>query len=197
MIGGGICKYAAGNQLKAAVKFLHRHHGHIAFVTIDIGANYIDSCVGSTGVDLACVIEGEKSIHKNLPKIAAALRKAAGAKVPIVGMTYYDPSLADWFNGTGSQSLAAGSQLLVRKLNAEIESAYKSSHVEVANVAEAFHTYAPFSKTEAFHGQQVPVAVVEVCKLTWMCAPSPVGPNIHADAKGYRVIAQAIEKKRL
>jgi len=27
-----------------------------------------------------------------------------------------------------------------------------------------------------------------------MCAPSPVGPNIHANATGYRVIARAFER---
>jgi hypothetical protein len=27
-----------------------------------------------------------------------------------------------------------------------------------------------------------------------MCAPAPVGPNIHANAAGYRVIATAFER---
>ena len=26
--------------------------------------------------------------------------------------------------------------------------------------------------------------------VTWMCAPAPVGPNIHANAAGYQVMAQ-------
>ena len=37
----------------------------------------------------------------------------------------------------------------------------------------------------------MPVAVAEVCRLTWMCAAPPVGPNIHANQAGYAVIAQA------
>src|SRR5205807_484447 len=42
MINGGKCKYAAGSQLKAAVKFIKKHKKDIAFVTIDIGANDVD-----------------------------------------------------------------------------------------------------------------------------------------------------------
>jgi hypothetical protein len=35
---------------------------------------------------------------------------------------------------------------------------------------------------------------VQICKLTWMCAPSPVGPNIHANKTGYGVIAGAFSR---
>jgi hypothetical protein len=68
--------------------------------------------------------------------------------------------------------------------------------VKLAAVSTAFQTYKPFTDTKTFAGQQVPVAVVAVCNLTWMCAPSPSGPNIHANAAGYREIASAFEKKR-
>ena len=64
-------------------------------------------------------------------------------------------------------------------------------------MAGAFHTYESLSKTETYHKQQVPVAVVEICKLTWMCAAPPVGPNIHANAAGYRLIAGAFEERKL
>jgi hypothetical protein len=30
------------------------------------------------------------------------------------------------------------------------------------------------------------------CKLTWMCAPKPFGPNIHPNDSGYLAIANAI-----
>jgi len=36
-----------------------------------------------------------------------------------------------------------------------------------------------------------PHDVVLICAYTWMCAPSPVGPNIHANQLGYSVIAAA------
>jgi hypothetical protein len=31
--------------------------------------------------------------------------------------------------------------------------------------------------------------VAVICQLTYMCAPPPVGPNIHANRIGYSVIA--------
>jgi hypothetical protein len=40
----------------------------------------------------------------------------------------------------------------------------------------------------------VPLNVARICEWTWMCAPSPVGPNIHANATGYRHIAAAFER---
>ena len=197
MMKGGICHYAAGSQLKAAVNFLRNHKGHIAFVTIDIGANDIDRCVSGTTVDLACLSRGEAAIARDIPKIAGALHMAAGPKVRVVGMTYYDPFLADWFAGPSGQAVAASSQQLARPVNRAITNAYESEHVSIATVGAAFHTYAPFKKTETFHGQQVPLAVIEVCKLTSMCAPSPRGPNIHLNAAGYRGIAAVFEEHQL
>ena len=40
----------------------------------------------------------------------------------------------------------------------------------------------------------VPLNVARICTWTWMCAPPPVGPNIHANATGYKVIAAAFER---
>ncbi len=197
MMNGGICKYAAGSQLKAAVKFLRAHRKSTAFVTIDIGANDVDNCVTKSGFNFKCIAKGEASIHKNVPKIAAALRKAAGSKVPVVGMTYYDPFLADWFNGTTGQEEAAASQGLAKTVNGDLTNSYKSKGAEVAFVAAAFHTYKPFTDTTTYKGQKVPVAVAEICKLTWMCAPAPEGPNIHANVQGYAKIATVFERKRL
>lgn len=195
MIDGGICKYPAGSQLNQAVAFLRAHQGKVAFVTIDIGANDVDGCVTGTTVNSTCVAKGVADIEKNLPVIAGALRKAAGTTVPIIGMTYYDPFLAAWFEGSAGQTLAGVSQALAHQvINKDIASAYRSQNVEVANVAGAFQTYVPLSKTTTFHGQQVPVAVAQICNLTWMCAPPPRGPNIHANWLGYWTIAEAFAK---
>jgi lysophospholipase L1-like esterase len=190
MIKGGICTYTAGSQLKAAVQFLHAHQGHVAFVTIDIGANDVDTCVSGLSVDLTCVAKGEASITKNVPKIAAALRKAAGREVPIIGMTYYDPFLAAWFQGSTGVGLASESQVLAKVVNRDIAKGYRSADLRVANVAQAFLTSKPFTDTTLLNGQQVPVAVANICELTWMCAPSPQGPNIHANPAGYSMMAE-------
>jgi hypothetical protein len=37
-----------------------------------------------------------------------------------------------------------------------------------------------------------PVNVLTVRTLTWMCAPKPHGPNVHAGTLGYPVIADAV-----
>lgn len=196
MIHGGICTYATGSQLNQAVKFLQNHKGHVAFVTIDIGANDVDLCVSPTGmIKQKCLGKGINHIKRNLPTIAAALRKAAGASVPIIGMTYYDPFLADWLEGTSGRALAGESQLLAKAVNGDITAAYGPANVRVADVAGAFLTSDPFTDLTGLNGKRVPVAVANICDLTWMCAPPPLGPNIHANPAGYSLIAETFAGK--
>ena len=40
----------------------------------------------------------------------------------------------------------------------------------------------------------LPLNVSLICAWTWMCAPPPVGPNIHPNAAGYWVIAGTFAK---
>lgn len=42
-----------------------------------------------------------------------------------------------------------------------------------------------------FFGSATLAGAAAVCQWTWMCAPPPVGPNIHANVLGYGVIAEA------
>jgi hypothetical protein len=67
--------------------------------------------------------------------------------------------------------------------------------VKVAPVGQAFSTSKPLTDTTLLDGVQVPGAVAAICQLTWMCAPAPQGPNIHADPAGYSRIAQALAGK--
>ena len=39
----------------------------------------------------------------------------------------------------------------------------------------------------------IPLNVEKACELTWMCYPSPFGPDDHPNDAGYSFIAQAIE----
>jgi lysophospholipase L1-like esterase len=195
MMDGGICHYGAGSQLGQAVKFIHRHR--IAFITLDIGANDVDGCATSSGIDFTCVTNGLKSVQANVPMIAAELRRAAGRKVKIAGMTYYDPFLAEWLQGTAGQGLAFASVSLAKSFNDELISAFQPKHFKVADVATAFGTYVPFSTTATiapYPYGPVPIAVANICQWTWMCAPAPRGPNIHANAAGYREIASVFKK---
>ena len=80
------CALPHKTQLAEAVAFLQAHRKFVSLVTIDIGA---DDFVAGGGVP---------AVKANLPVILDQLRDAAGHGIPIVGMNYYDPFVADvWF----------------------------------------------------------------------------------------------------
>jgi len=183
MVTGGVCDYTLGSQLAQAVRFLEDHAGSVAFVTIDMGANDIEPCGSLSGADQQlCIVQAIGNVATNLPQIVGALRIAAGPDVPIIGMNYYNPFLASWFE---DPALALASTNLQIAFNTLLASIYGISTfgVQLADVAEAFSSY----DTTPLGG--IPVNVLTVCQLTWMCAPPPVGPNIHANVDGYAVIA--------
>jgi hypothetical protein len=72
VLGAPWCGFPAGSQLAEAEQFLNAHHGEIAFVTIDVGANdafqYGDQAI--------------PTILTYLPQILARIRVAAGPDVP-------------------------------------------------------------------------------------------------------------------
>jgi len=176
------------NQLAAAVAFLATHR--VALITIDIGANNVDDCLTPTGISLQCIGAGFAAAESDLPKILGALRAAAPG-VPIVGMNYYDPFLAEWLQGAAGQALAAQSLAVTLAYNGVLGAIYAGASVPVADVQSAFQT----TVTSTIPILQIPVNVAAICTLTWMCAPAPVGPNIHARALGYWVIASAFAEK--
>jgi lysophospholipase L1-like esterase len=184
------------SQAAAAVKFIKKHKDQIAFVTIDIGANDVATCAKPTGIDIPCVSKGVAAIKKNAGVIAKKLRKAGGKKMPMAVMTLYDPFLQQWLISDAGKGIAQASVGLAKdQVNDVIAKAFKKHKFKVADVATAFDTYVPFSKTTTLSGRTgVPVAVAQVCKLTWMCNPKPVGPNIHANKKGYALIAKTFRK---
>lgn len=52
----------------------------------------------------------------------------------------------------------------------------------------------PFERAATYRGQRVPVAVRDICRLTWMCAAEPRGLNIHANKAGYGRIATSFRR---
>jgi lysophospholipase L1-like esterase len=189
MIEGGTCAYDhAAAQLDAAVRFLHAHDNHVSLVTVDIGANNIDQCVSGGTLNQQCVSDGLATIAVELPKIVDALR-AAAPEVRIVAMNYYDPFLAAWLSGPAGQAVATQSVQILQVLNGLEANAYVAGDIEVADVAAAFST-TDFTTQVPLPGVgTVPLNVARICQWTWMCAPPPVGPNIHANDAGYHVIA--------
>jgi lysophospholipase L1-like esterase len=184
MIHGGICSYPHGSQLDEAVSFLHAHREFVAFVTIDLGANDF-ACN-----DLPCFPAGVASIQQNLPAILAALREAAGPDVPIVGMTLYDPLLAAWFLGPDGEAFARLSvDAGFIPLNGLLTGIFQAGGADLADVATAFSTTDFDTLVPLPDVGTVPLNVVRICQWTWACAPAPIGPDNHANAAGYAVIA--------
>ena len=178
-------------QATAALAFIKAHHGHIGLITISIGWNDFDSCVGVTA-PAACVGATLPGIRTNLLALSAQLRAAAGASTPIVATTYSDPDLADWLEGaTGKAAARAWIGELRNVVNPTFASAYAPAKVKLIDVTTAYGTYVPWSKVvELAPYGRIPFAVAQICKLTWMCRIR----NEEASSLGYALIASQIAK---
>ncbi|MGW4483448.1 GDSL-type esterase/lipase family protein [Amycolatopsis sp. NPDC004368] len=181
--GGNLC--GTKPQINAAEKFLEAHRGQTRLVTLVIGATDVEDCASDTGVDIACVQKNVGLIQANLPVIVDRLHKA-DPHVKIVGLNLYDPFLASFLQGPAGQDLARQSVQLLQQVNGVLAGIYGQAHVSLADVETAFHT-------TDFSGTDVPLNVATICSLTFMCAPAPVGPNIHPNDAGYGVLADAVE----
>ncbi|MHB1518519.1 MAG: putative Ig domain-containing protein [Acidimicrobiales bacterium] len=192
MIHGGTCtRYVTGSQLGDAEAFLRAHSGHIAFVTIDIGADDVLGCASHTTIDQSCFATGLAAVEANLPQIVAGLR-AADATAPIVGLTYYDPFLQYWLDGVQGQHAARASLRDVEELNAELTAVYHHYGVRIASAQRTFGSTTNFRRSGTWHGQTVPANVATICDWTWMCTPG--GPTVHPNNTGYAELASAFER---
>jgi hypothetical protein len=129
---------------------------------------------------------------KNLVTIMGTLRAEGGKALPIIGMTYYDPELADWLLGTpAARTLATASVTLASTFGNDLRAVYKAFGAPVASVYKAFQTADLKDQSTLPAFGKVPRDVALICSYTWECAPKPVGPNEHANVLGYGVIANA------
>ncbi len=194
MINGGICPYIEGSQLDAAVAFLNANSGMVELVTIDMGGNDFrdGGCIGATAVDFNCINTVSMQISTDLAAVLTALRNAAGPGTSIVGMNYYNPYLSSWLTDIAGQTLATQSASAVSIFNIDLGLTYATAQMPVADVAAAFEsddfTLVPSSLPPP-NDFEVPLNVANICLLTYMCDPPPVGPDIHAKTSGYGLIA--------
>src|SRR5574337_1030485 len=193
MTTGGVCAYSHGSQLDEAVAFLRDHKGSVVLITIDIGANDVD-CSITMPLDMRCITDASAAVETNLPSILTALRAAVGPGVPMVGMNYYDPYLAFWFQGEGGRAAATDSRQAFLKFNDSLETIYKAAGSPVADVEGAFSTTDFATKVVSPDFGTIPLNVARICQWTWMCALAPLGPDVHANTEGYGVIAGAFLK---
>jgi len=177
-VPGGVA-YPTMTQLGAAISFINAHPGQIGLITITIGGN-----------DLGGNANHVPPIATNIAKIAGQLRAAAGASVPIIGLTYPDLDLADWLNGPSGQVIAEESVVAFQNvINPDWKAAYASANVTFVDITAAAGAYTPFSQlvNDPTYGE-IPYAVAQICLLTGMCSEN----NVHPNDAGDTLIAQQI-----
>src|SRR5262249_50227373 len=106
----------ATSQMAYAQKFIRDHEGQIAFITVSIGNNDLDTCLKDGAVDFNCVGAVQQSVAGNVEVIGRRLRRAAGPDVPIIGTTFYDPFLGLYLQGGANQAIAQATQTLAQAI---------------------------------------------------------------------------------
>jgi lysophospholipase L1-like esterase len=190
--GDDSCYRGVGSQLSAAVTFLQSHQNEPGFVTIDLGFNDFHPCLIDAPLVQSCVGENIEDLNTQLTYIVGVLKAAAGPHVSFVGVGHYDPYVADAIHGLAGEDFANRSKGVVGRLNATLSTIYASVGIPTASVSSYFNAPSRDHVRMAGVGD-VSSDVLQVCDLTWMCAKSPYGPNLHPNVLGYSAIAAAIE----
>jgi lysophospholipase L1-like esterase len=183
MIDGPGCSYATGTQLGDAEAFLRAHPKQ------DIGANNVDGCQVGETISPSCVADGLAHITSELPQILSGLQDAYPG-VAVYGMTYYDPFLGEWLDGSAGQTVAQQSESLVLDLNALLTQVDTAAGAATADPATLFQT-TDFALTGTYLGATEPQNVADVCNWTLFCSD---GGNIHPNDTGHALVAQAFEE---
>jgi lysophospholipase L1-like esterase len=188
LTGSDRCGYAEGSEVDQALAFLGDHRSSTVLVTVDLGFNDLRPCLAHTVVDHACVERAFDTIGADLPEILSALESAGdGARLHIVGLEHADPFLADARLGPAGTAFAGSTVPVFAALNGLLGRIYAGSGALIAAVPSRFDAA---SLTAAAPLNQADLS--PLCSLTWMCAPAPMGPNLHPTAAGYRLIAGSI-----
>jgi lysophospholipase L1-like esterase len=179
--------YAGRTQIAAAERFLRRNRGDVALITVSIGGNDVTSCARQPD-PVACVGPAVETTEKNVRKLAKRLRKAAGKKVRIVGLTYPDVILGEWVRGR--QDLANLSVVAFQQIiNPALKRAYASARGKFVDITAGTGAYGPMTETTTLAPFGViPVPVARLCELTFYCDTQ----NIHARRSGYKLMASLI-----
>lgn len=197
------------SQVQDAEAFIAANPGMVGLVTVSIGGNDVTSCATAAS-PVACVEGVVSSIQTNVASLVdglkASLTAANDSSAPIVGLTYPDVILGSWVYPTYSpapgNALPEDSVLAFQDLiNPALKAAYTGvTGGEFVDVTTATGAYTPFTTTAKMpkstgvtdvpKGDTVPVALVDVCKLTYYCTLG----NIHANAKGYTEIGKLIKE---
>jgi lysophospholipase L1-like esterase len=185
------CYALPQTQMTQAVSFLQSNQSSPGVVTVDLGFNEIRLCLWPAAVNEACVNQAIAAVRVDMPKVLTELKGAAGPRVRFVGLEYYDPFLARYFNGAAGFADASASLVAMNRMNDTLAQVYLSAGVLVANVPALFDTEIT-TRVASSVGGAIPENVAQVCAMTWMCYAAPFGPDDHPNDAGYSLIAQAI-----
>jgi lysophospholipase L1-like esterase len=187
-LGIGGTAYPATTQIAAAEAFLKANRKKVGLITVSIGGNDVTACGRGDADPIACVGAAVTSIKTNVTAVVTRLRKAAGPKVRIVGITYPDVILGDYL--TGNPSLATLSVTAFQALiNPALKASYAAGNAGFVDVTAATGAYGSMNDTTdlAPYGT-IPTPVAKVCELTYFCEFG----DIHARTSGYGLIADLI-----
>jgi lysophospholipase L1-like esterase len=183
--------YGGRTQLQAAERFIRRNRRRVGLITVSIGGNDVTACARGAADPVACVAQAVRGIRTNVTAVVRRLRRAAGPRVRIVGITYPDVILGQWLTGQqADQDLARLSVVAFRSLiNPALKESYAKGRGRFVDVTAASGAYGSLDQTTTLapYGT-VPVPVARVCELTWFCRFR----DIHARTSGYRLIAELI-----
>ena len=186
------CFPTSNGQLHQALSFLASHRSQSGIVTIDLGFNDVRACLTRPTFDQACADAGVAAVRAAMPKVLNELTAAAGPNVRFVGLLVADPFLVHYLHGPSGRSDAASTLRTMSQLNDVLRHDFRVAKIPVADVAFTFQSDDVTPVALAGVGQ-VPTNVAAVCHLTWMCNPSPWGPDDHPNDVGYLAIAKAID----
>lgn len=182
--------YPTMSQSAAADRFITRHRGQVGLVTVSIGGNDILACADATVFE-SCVTAAMPTLESNLHLLLTGLRRAVGPGVPIVGITYPDIFLGLDASSDPSQKELAAASVPVFELvfNPALTAEYDAVGGTFVDVTRATGAYTPLSETTPSgpHGA-LPVAVADVCVLTYECQFQ----DVHPKEQGYALIARLV-----
>jgi lysophospholipase L1-like esterase len=189
-----VVTYPATTQAAAAEAFIAGHRGHIGLITVSIGGNDVTACAAQPN-PVSCVGPATTTISKNVTALAAALRAAAGPRVPLIGLTYPDVILGSYVYPTqpptaARVNLAKLSVVAFKALiNPALAKSYASANGRLVDVTAKTGAYTSLTRTVRLSPYgSIPAPVASVCTLTWFCSQG----NIHATTKGYTFIGKLV-----
>lgn len=178
-------------QVAAVERFLRTHRARVALISVSIGGNDVGRCA-SVVAPVDCLQTEVASIRKHVTALARRLRKAAGPRPRITGITYPDVLLERWLRNNAGKLVASLSIAAFRDaINPALKEAYAAGKGRFVDITAATGAYGRFDDlVDTRRYGRIPRPVARVCELTWVCRYG----DIHANRAGYRLIANLVAR---